>query len=149
MCARCIQHAWRHIVRSAHFLATAHILVPDGKYAARIKQEIVSGKISFEEAAKAYSTCPSASKGGSLGTFGPGQMVPSFNDVSFEPLRPRLLRVSRMSCLGFCTTVYCVTLDFLLAHPQYCFDPDTPLNEISDPVRTNFGAHLIKLTKKP
>ena len=32
---------------------------------------------------------------------------------------------------------------------QYCFDPDTPLNEISDPVRTNFGAHLIKLTKKP
>ena len=75
---------------------TAHILVPDGKYAARIKQEIVSGKITFEEAAKTYSTCPSASKGGSLGTFGPGQMVPSFNDVWLTRLE---LRAPELMCL--------------------------------------------------
>ena len=34
------------------------------------------------------------------------------------------------------------------AFNDYCFDPDTPLNELGI-VTTNFGAHIIKLTKKP
>ena len=38
-------------------------------------------KARFEEMAKAESTCPSKSKGGALGTFGPGQMVPAFDKV--------------------------------------------------------------------
>ena len=31
---------------------------------------------------------------------------------------------------------------------DYCFDPDTKLNEL-EIVRTNFGIHIVKLTKKP
>merc|ERR1712205_194078 len=33
--------------------------------------------------AKEHSTCPSGKSGGSLGEFGPGQMVKEFNDVVF------------------------------------------------------------------
>lgn len=39
---------------------------------------------SFVQQAKAKSTCPSKAKGGSLGTFGPGQMVPEFDQVVFN-----------------------------------------------------------------
>ena len=31
---------------------------------------------------------------------------------------------------------------------DYCFDPDTKVNELGI-VRTSFGTHIIKLTKKP
>jgi parvulin-like peptidyl-prolyl isomerase len=34
------------------------------------------------------------------------------------------------------------------AFNDYCFDPDTPLGEMGI-VKTSFGAHIIKLTKKP
>ena len=54
----------------------SHILVSDKAYANKVLAEIKSGKISFEDAAKTYSTCPSASKGGSLGTFGPVSRLP-------------------------------------------------------------------------
>ncbi|KAL1530525.1 hypothetical protein AB1Y20_001426 [Prymnesium parvum] len=87
-----------------------HILVRNRADAITIMNEIKGGKTTFEDAAKKYSTCPSASKGGDLGTFGPGEMVGAFND--------------------------------------YCFDPSTPLNE-PGVVTTQFGAHIIKLTKKP
>ncbi len=40
-------------------------------------------KEKFIEIAKAESTGPSAPKGGDLGFFSPGQMVPSFNDAAF------------------------------------------------------------------
>lgn len=39
----------------------------------------------FAAAAKAHSTCPSKSNGGSLGTFSRGQMVPAFDAVCFDP----------------------------------------------------------------
>lgn len=38
----------------------------------------------FEELAKEYSTGPSGSEGGYLGTFGKGQMIPEFEDVAFD-----------------------------------------------------------------
>ena len=65
--------------------ATAkHVLVDNEDKANQIKEEIESGAKSFEDAAKEYSTCPSAQKGGSLGTFGRGQMVKEFEDAAFS-----------------------------------------------------------------
>ena len=40
---------------------------------------------SFESLAQKYSTCPSKSRGGSLGSFSPGTMVKEFDDVVFSP----------------------------------------------------------------
>ena len=90
--------------------AASHILLSDGGKANYIKGLIESGDISFEAAAKEYSTCPSAAKGGDLGAFPRGAMVGPFD--------------------------------------SYCYDPDTVVGEIGV-VRTNFGTHLVKLTKKP
>lgn len=65
--------------------ATAkHILVDSKEKAESIKKEIESKEKTFEEAAKEYSSCPSGQKGGSLGTFGRGQMVKEFEQAAFE-----------------------------------------------------------------
>ncbi len=61
-----------------------HILVDTEEKADSIKEEIASGSKSFEDAAREYSTCPSGQKGGSLGTFGRGQMVKEFDQAVFE-----------------------------------------------------------------
>ncbi len=64
--------------------ATArHILVESEDECNTLKQEIENG-VSFEEIAKAKSQCPSGAKGGDLGKFGPGQMVPEFDKVVFS-----------------------------------------------------------------
>ena len=65
----------------------SHILVADEDEIKRIKAEIESGAITFEEAAKKYSTCPSKEEGGNLGDFGRGQMVPEFENAcaAMEP----------------------------------------------------------------
>ena len=57
-----------------------HILVRDITAAERICQRIKAGE-SFESLARAYSTCPSKSKGGDLGWFKEGQMVPPFENA--------------------------------------------------------------------
>ena len=62
----------------------------------------------FAELAKAHSACPSGQKGGDLGEFRHGQMVPEFDKVSFEQ----------------------------------------EVGQISDPVKTQFGYHLILTTAK-
>ena len=43
------------------------------------------GGSTFASLASEYSSCPSASRGGSLGSFAPGTMVPEFDAVIFNP----------------------------------------------------------------
>ena len=85
----------------------SHILVDTKDEAEKIKDDIESGKISFEDAAAKYSKCPSGRRsGGDLGGFGRGQMVKPFEDAAFS----------------------------------------APVGEITEPVQTQFGYHLIKVT---
>lgn len=65
-------------------VAASHILVDSEELAAEIMNKINAGEISFEDAAKEYSSCPSKEQGGSLGEFGRGQMVPEFDQACFE-----------------------------------------------------------------
>lgn len=65
--------------------ATArHILVNTEKLAKKIKKEIIDKEITFEKAAKKFSKCGSAKRGGSLGTFEKGNMVKEFDNVVFS-----------------------------------------------------------------
>jgi len=61
-----------------------HILVNNEALCNELKEKINSGELTFEEAAKNNSTCPSGAQGGNLGTFGQGQMVPEFDKVVFN-----------------------------------------------------------------
>ena len=85
-----------------------HILVETEEKANELLEKIRSGETSFEDAAKAFSICPSSQQGGDLGEFGRGQMVPEFDKACFEMAE----------------------------------------GEISCPIKTQFGYHLIKLEKK-
>lgn len=85
-----------------------HILVADEEKCLEVKKNIESGELTFEDAAKKYSTCPSKEQGGSLGAFRRGMMVPEFEDVAFA----------------------------------------SDLEKVSEPVKTQFGYHLIKVEAK-
>lgn len=61
----------------------SHILVDTKEKAAEILSEIEAG-LSFAEAANKYSSCPSSAKGGDLGYFTEGQMVPEFQKAAFD-----------------------------------------------------------------
>tara|TARA_B110000483_G_scaffold164961_1_gene195221 strand:+ start:11093 stop:11371 length:279 start_codon:yes stop_codon:yes gene_type:complete len=64
--------------------ATArHILVSDEAQCLDLKTQIEQGA-DFTEIAKQHSSCPSGKNGGELGEFGPGQMVPEFDEVVFS-----------------------------------------------------------------
>lgn len=65
-------------------VAASHILVDDEAVAQKLLESIQNGEISFEDAAKANSTCPSGQNGGSLGEFGHGQMVKEFDEACFN-----------------------------------------------------------------
>ncbi|WFA09377.1 peptidylprolyl isomerase [Tissierella sp. Yu-01] len=61
----------------------SHILVDNEDKANEVISELNEG-LSFEDAAKNYSTCPSKEAGGALGEFTKGQMVKEFEDVAFN-----------------------------------------------------------------
>lgn len=64
--------------------ATArHILVPTKEACEDLKTKIEEGG-DFADVAKQHSQCPSGQRGGDLGEFGPGQMVPEFDTVVFS-----------------------------------------------------------------
>jgi peptidyl-prolyl cis-trans isomerase C len=88
--------------------ATArHILVASEKACLDLKQQIEGGA-SFADLAKKHSTCPSGQRGGDLGTFGKGQMVPEFDKVVFSG----------------------------------------EVGKVHGPVKTQFGFHLLEVTKR-
>jgi peptidyl-prolyl cis-trans isomerase C len=60
----------------------SHILVGTLAEAQTLATQITEGA-SFAELAKTNSKCPSNANGGSLGTFGRGQMVPEFETATF------------------------------------------------------------------
>lgn len=82
-----------------------HILVPDLKTAQKVEADLKSGK-DFGDEAKTYSQDPgSKDKGGDLGYFRRGQMVPAFEKYAFS----------------------------------------APLNQISPPIKSPFGYHVIQV----
>ncbi|MCC5912654.1 MAG: peptidylprolyl isomerase [Clostridiaceae bacterium] len=85
----------------------SHILVETEEEAQEIL-EALKGDLSFEEAAEKHSKCPSNSRGGDLGYFPKGQMVPEFEEALIN----------------------------------------MEIGEISAPVKTQFGQHLIKLVDR-
>ncbi len=85
----------------------AHILVDTKSQASGLKNRIEGGE-DFAKMAKQFSKCPSGQRGGDLGYFGRGQMVPEFETAAFN----------------------------------------LPKGEISEPVQTDFGWHIIKVTDK-
>ncbi len=89
-------------------VSAKHILVDSEEKAKELYNDIKAGKLSFEEAAMQYSSCPSKEQGGNLGEFSRGMMVPEFEQAAFA-----------MS-----------------------------VGEISEPVKSQFGYHLIKLESK-
>ncbi len=60
-----------------------HILVDSEDFCNELIGKINNGE-DFEELAAAHSKCPSGRRGGDLGEFGPGQMVPEFDKVVFN-----------------------------------------------------------------
>ena len=58
----------------------SHILVKEKNLAEQLLKRIKGGA-RFEALAREFSTCPSGSKGGDLGWFGPGKMVKAFEDT--------------------------------------------------------------------
>ncbi len=83
----------------------SHILVDKLKLAQEIREDLYDGA-DFGKLAQKYSTCSSSKKGGDLGIFGRGDMVPEFERAVYK------LKVG----------------------------------EISDPIKTQFGYHIIKRT---
>jgi peptidyl-prolyl cis-trans isomerase C len=60
-----------------------HILVETESECQSLIDQIQEGA-DFAKLAAAHSKCPSGQRGGELGTFGRGQMVPEFDKVVFE-----------------------------------------------------------------
>lgn len=65
-------------------VAASHILVDSEEKANEIKAKIEAGEVSFEDAARENSSCPSGQNGGALGEFTHGQMVPEFDEAAFS-----------------------------------------------------------------
>lgn len=66
-----------------NYVEAQHILVDTEEKANEILLSLKNDEISFEDAAKEYSSCSSAQSGGNLGAFTKGQMVPEFENAVF------------------------------------------------------------------
>jgi len=86
----------------------SHILVNTQDEASALKTKINNNEITFEDAAKQFSKCPSGQNGGDLGYFGKGMMVKPFENAAFS----------------------------------------AETNKVTEPIQTQFGWHLIKVTDK-
>jgi len=64
--------------------SACHILVKTKTEAESIKLKLKEPKANFYTLAKQYSTCPSGKKGGDLGEFHKGDMVPAFDRAVFN-----------------------------------------------------------------
>jgi parvulin-like peptidyl-prolyl isomerase len=60
-------------------MRAAHILVSTLERAEQLRSELTP--LNFAGLAQAHSQCPSRNQGGDLGNFGPGQMVPAFEEA--------------------------------------------------------------------
>ncbi len=69
--------------QSGETVNASHILVAEEDMAKDLLAKIEAGELTFEDAAKSFSTCPSGKEGGSLGDFSRGQMVPEFDEACF------------------------------------------------------------------
>lgn len=69
--------------KSGEVVNASHILVDSEELANELYAKISNGEITFEDAAKENSSCPSRANGGSLGEFTKGQMVPEFDEAVF------------------------------------------------------------------
>ena len=87
--------------KTAETVNASHILVDSEEKAIAIYEEIASGKKTFEDAAKEYSSCPSKNAGGSLGDFGRGQMVPEFASAVFEMAEGDVTKVPVKTQFGY------------------------------------------------
>ena len=77
----------------ARTAAALHILVKHKEQAEDILAQLKKGA-KFAVLAKKHSNCPSGKKGGDLGEFKKGQMVPAFDKACFngEILTPQLVK---------------------------------------------------------
>jgi peptidyl-prolyl cis-trans isomerase C len=66
----------------AKMACAAHILINTELQARELKNKIEKGA-DFSQLAKQHSSCPSAKKGGDLGEFRKGAMVPAFDKAVF------------------------------------------------------------------
>jgi peptidyl-prolyl cis-trans isomerase C len=67
-----------------------HILVDTEELCLQLKAEIEAGA-DFAEVARRKSTCPSRMRGGDLGSFRQGEMVPEFDQAVFSGELNKLL----------------------------------------------------------
>lgn len=109
-----------------------HILVKDLELCKKVEQELAGG-LTWAEAAKEYSTCPSKAQGGSLGSFSPGTM----GKIIILVFRKFVLHKT-------CTNAHSTVPEF----DAVIFNPDEFEGTVLGPVKTGFGYHLIVIDKR-
>tara|TARA_B110000090_G_scaffold82860_1_gene94298 strand:+ start:77 stop:916 length:840 start_codon:yes stop_codon:yes gene_type:complete len=78
----------------------SHILVKEKKTASEIIKKL-NNKSNFTDLAKQFSIGPSGKNGGNLNWFGPGQMVPSFEEATFALNKGQITQKPVQTKFGF------------------------------------------------